>query len=500
MHALNDILHVVATVIVFLGAVPLVVAVIQFLLVGFQRFRYLYETAGDAPFPLPRTAILIPAWNEAPVLTASVEGLLALNYPRDRLRVVVIDDASTDETPQVLRALTARYPGSVEHLWRENGGQGKAHTLNHGLAHVLGDDWAEAVLIMDADVVFDSDALWRMTRHLAEPNVGAVTAYIKEGSGKQGNYLTRYIAFEYITAQAAARRAHNVLGVVACLAGGAQLHRRTSLEAIGGRIDTSTLAEDTVTTFETQLAGRRVVFDGYATVLAEEPGDLASLWKQRVRWARGNLQVTHRYRHVWFRPRARRDQHRLGSTLFGLIWFSLLATPFLLVACSASLLFLYFTDSDRAWALFHLLWVVNLVCYLLIVLMSAVVDPATFRRCWFEALIYPGLVSTCILVITALPDVFLPLLDEAGILPGDGSTPVLMIIIYVWLALSIPIAWIAKLLTGTRLRPLAPVLLTLVGYGSLLTASLVASFVLQARNADMTWDKTKKTGKVRAGR
>ncbi|MCX5414878.1 hypothetical protein [Streptomyces sp. NBC_00059] len=57
----------------------------------------------------------------------------------------------------------------------------------------------------------------------------------------------------------------------------------------------------------------------------------------------------------------------LGSALFGRIWFSLLATPFLLVACSASLLFLYFTDSGGAWALFHLLWVVNLVCYLLIV-------------------------------------------------------------------------------------------------------------------------------------
>ncbi|MFI0242641.1 glycosyltransferase [Streptomyces sp. NPDC016845] len=133
-----------------------------------------------------------------------------------------------------------------------------------------------------------------MTRHLATPDVGAVTAYIKEGSGKEGNYLTRYIAYEYITAQAAARRAQNVLGVLACLAGGAQLHSRANLEALGGQIDTTTLAEDTVTTFETQLAGRRVVFDGCATVLAEEPGSPAGLWKQRLRWARGNLQVTHR--------------------------------------------------------------------------------------------------------------------------------------------------------------------------------------------------------------
>ena len=90
-----------------------------------------------------------------------------------------------------------------------------------------------------------------MTRHLAEPAVGAVTAYIKEGS-RPGNYLTRFIGYEYITAQAAARRGQNVLGAIACLAGGAQLHTRVNLVARGGRIDTSSLAEDTITTFQTQ--------------------------------------------------------------------------------------------------------------------------------------------------------------------------------------------------------------------------------------------------------
>ncbi|MGW2591767.1 glycosyltransferase [Streptomyces sp. NPDC001515] len=498
MHTLKEILHTVAEVIVFLGAVPLVTAVLQFLLIGLQRFRHLYEDRDGAH--LPRTAVLIPAWNEAPVLTASVEGLLALRYPPDRLRVVVVDDASTDPTPEVMRELARRHPGRVVHLRREHGGQGKAHTLNHGLEHVLRDDWAEAVLVMDADVVFDHDALWRMTRHLADPGVGAVTAYIKEGSGRQGNSLTRYIAYEYITAQAAARRAQNVLGVVACLAGGAQLHTRANLEALGGRFDTTTLAEDTVTTFETQLAGRRVVFDGYATVLAEEPGELTGLWKQRLRWARGNLQVTRRYKGVWFRGRtARGEGHRLGSFLFGLIWFSLLATPVLLIACSASLVLLYFTDHDRAWALFHYLWVTNLVCYLLITLMAAVIDPRTFRRSWFEALIYPGLVATVILVVTALPGVFTPLLDRAGLLPSDGSVHPVMLAVYAWLTLSMPLAWIAKLLAGTRLRRLAPPLLHLAGYGSLLAACLVAAYVEEKRNAELTWDKTEKTGKVAAG-
>ena len=107
-----------------------------------------------------------------------------------------------------------QYPGRVFHLRREVGGQGKAHTLNHGLEQVLADDWMQAVLIMDSDVIYEPDSLRLMTRHLADPEVGSVNAYIKEGS-RPGNYMTKFIGYEYITAQAAARRSQNVLGAVA---------------------------------------------------------------------------------------------------------------------------------------------------------------------------------------------------------------------------------------------------------------------------------------------
>ena len=122
--------------------------------------------------------------------------------------------------------------------------------------------------------------------------------------------MNRFVSYEYITAQAGARRAQNVLGAQACLAGGAQLLRRESLEAIGGEIDTSSLAEDTFTTFNVQLAGGRVVFEPHAIVWAEEPRDIAGLWKQRLRWGRGNVQVTLRYRHVWLRRAQRRAARR----------------------------------------------------------------------------------------------------------------------------------------------------------------------------------------------
>lgn len=98
-----------------------------------------------------------------------------------------------------------------------------------------------------------------------------------------------------------------------------QLHSRANIEAIGGRIDTGTLAEDTVTTFQTQLSGHRAIFEPHAAVWAEEPMAIAGLWRQRLRWARGNLQVTGRFRGLWFRPGT---PGGLGGLSCGLIWFS----------------------------------------------------------------------------------------------------------------------------------------------------------------------------------
>jgi hypothetical protein len=246
-----------------------------------------------------------------------------------------------------------------------------------------------------------------MARHLADPTVGGVTAYVKDGS-QPGNLLTRFIAFEYITAQAAARRAQNVMGVLACMAGGAQLHSRDNLIAIGGAIDTSTLAEDTYTTFKTQLSGRRVVFDGNAVVWAEEPASVTALWKQRLRWGRGNLQLSAAFRNLWFRP----GRHgRLGSVAFGVLWFAVALMPVFMIMSSIGVIGLYFLRPPWAWIAFTILWSATFVAYLFETLFSFAIDPATGRRTWFEGLAFPGVISVCIMLIAVSR---LPLLSGAA--------------------------------------------------------------------------------------
>lgn len=483
----------VLLVLVALGALPIVAMGYQFVLIPLHAFRNHYAKA--APY-LPRVAVVIPAWNEGAVVGNSVDMLMRLDYPADALRVYVVDDASTDDTPDVVLAKSRQYPGQVFHLRREKGGEGKAHTLNHGLAVVLEDDWMEALLIMDADVVYLPDSLRKMTRHLADEQVGAVTAYIREGSAEK-NYLTRFIALEYALSQAASRRAQNVMGAVACLAGGAQLHSRANLEALGGRIDTSSLAEDTVTTFKTQLAGRKVVFEPHAVVLAEEPQSVAALWKQRLRWGRGNVHITRMYRRLWFRPQ---EGNRLGSIAFGLVWFGVAFQPVAMVLSSVGLVGLYLLESTTSAQVFRTIWALAACTYVFTMVMSLALDPTTARKTLREAVFFPGLVSVLITVETFFPGL---VSDDVpaifGVEVSDGALRWWTLFVYSWITLSMVGAWLIKKIDGTRAgRFVSPLLVYIVGYGPILCAITVDSYVKELRHADASWDKTEKTGRILA--
>lgn len=479
---------------VLVAVLPVVSGSYQMVLAVLFGWRNHY---GQCALYYPRVAILLPAWNEAAVIEASIERLMRLEYPVEALRVYVIDDGSTDATPDIVRAKERAYPGRVWLLRREHGGEGKAHTLNFGLERVLAEPWMQALLIMDADVIYPPSSLRMLARHLADPEVGAVTAYIQEGT-RPGNYLNRVVGYEYITAQAAARRGQNVLGALACLAGGAQLHARDSLEAIGGRIDTSSLAEDTFTTFNVQLAGRRAVFDPHVIVVAEEPDNINGLWKQRLRWARGNIQVTLRFADLFFR---RTYRHGLGGLYFGVSWFCLLLQPVFMVLAAISLITLFFVNRTLASQVFHALWITTALTYVLIVLLSIAIDPITGRRVWFEAVTFPGLISLAIILYALFPFPVVRWVSLAmsavGLRLTDREVTMVVLFTYAWVAASMLVAWWAKTMESRRGgRWLSRVLLFVAGYGPMLCAVNLHAYLKEAQGAEMVWEKTEKSGKA----
>ncbi len=469
-------------------------AVYQYLLIGLHRYHTHYEGVSTN---LPRVAIIVPAWNEGMVIGATIDRLMNLDYPSDSLRVYVVDDASTDNTPDVVKAKEIEYPMQVFHIRRDKGGEGKAHTLNHGIKQILAEDWTQALMIIDADVLYEANSLRKMARHLADEKIGAVTAYIKEGS-LPGNYLTKFIAFEYITAQAASRRAQNVMGAMACLAGGAQLHSRVSLEAIGGRIDTSSLAEDTFTTFKTQIQGRKAIFEGNAKVWAEEPDNIVGLWKQRLRWARGNVQVTIQFWDLWFN---KKKYKKLGSFSFGFCWFAIFLMPILMILATVGLTTLYFIDFPLSWKVFQMFWILNALTFLLVTLFSFMIDPETSKKSWFQGIMFPGAISLIILVYACFPaliDVYLSgLLRYLNLYPSVFAVELIVLFMYLWLSLCMAFAYLAKYIEKFKyLKMLSPWLIYISGYGALLCATSFAAYIYEIQKKEMKWDKTEKSGKV----
>jgi cellulose synthase/poly-beta-1,6-N-acetylglucosamine synthase-like glycosyltransferase len=478
---------------VLLGFLPVLAGAYQFLLLPFSLFSANLERVSNQ---LPRLSVLIPAWNEGSVIGLTIDRLMEVDYPKERLRIYVVDDASSDETPNIVREKSKLFPENVFHIRRVAGGEGKAHTLNYGLTALWESDWTEALLIMDADVIYSRDSLRKMARHLADPSVGAITAYVKEGSSEPG-YVQRFITFEYITATGASRRAQNTLGFLACLSGGAQMHSRANMMAIGAKIFSDTLAEDTFTTFRTQLAGRRAIFEPNAIVYAEEPASLNMLWKQRLRWARGNVQVTSVFRNVWLRKN--RHPH-LGSLSMSLLWFTIFLMPVFQILTSSALCVLYVIDAAVAWSLFNSFWILSTIVYLLVTLSSFVIDAESSRKSIVEGILFPGVVSLAVMVHALWPPILeLRVLDSAmfWVLQHPRVEMTLTLFLYAWVAASMAVSYLAVRIEKTRFGFLAPVLIYTGGYGSLLCAVTLGAYIKEWQGAARTWDKTEKTGTVK---
>ncbi len=477
--------------------IPVLAGLYQYILVGLSLFSTHLERVKPH---LPRTAILIPAWNEDSVIEVTIDRLMKLRYPRERLRVYVIDDASTDMTPQKTIQKMKQYPGRVFHIRRVAGGEGKAHTLNYGLDVLWMSEWTEAVLIMDADVIYTKDSLAKMSRHLSDPEIGAVTAYIKEGS-RAPNAIQRFIGFEYITATGASRRAQNALGFLACLSGGAQLHSRENLMDIGGQIFSHTLAEDTFTTFRTQLKGRKAIFEPNAIVYAEEPDDLNGLWKQRVRWARGNVQITSVFSKLWFN---RTTHGAMGTFSMGVLWFSIFLMPIFQIMSAAGLIGLYFMNAPLAWFLFRGLWIIAGVTYLIVTFVSYVVDTESASKTWLEGILFPGLISLSVIIYALVPPLGDWVADVLHLKACPQAVALGQLFLYAWQALSMLVAWLAKEVEVRTIsagiprlgRWLSLVMIYISGYGPFLCAVTFGAYIKEFRGAEMKWDKTVKTGKV----
>ncbi len=242
------------------------------------------DEAGARGRPWPLVTIVVPAFNEGPVIQQSIRSLLSLDYPC--FEVLVVDDGSSDDTCQ--RALQAsRGFGRVRVIRKPNGG--KASALNVGLAHARG----SLILNMDADSKLSSNALRACVGHFLDPSVGAVAGNIKVANRE--NLVTRLQSLEYIHGLALERRAQDAIKAVSVIGGPLGMFRKSALQAVGG-YDSDTFAEDRDVTLKLLAKGWLVTYEPEARAWCESPSRWLDLLGQRYRWTRGTVQAVFKHR------------------------------------------------------------------------------------------------------------------------------------------------------------------------------------------------------------
>ncbi|MFA7323224.1 MAG: glycosyltransferase family 2 protein [Candidatus Nanopelagicales bacterium] len=239
----------------------------------------------------PDVLVVVAAHNEAHVVDGLVMSLLGLRYPHSRLRVLVVDDASTDFTGARLDQWQRQHP-RLEVLHRAPGlGGGKSGALNDGIAHA--GESAEIIVIFDADHEPEPSALLRVVRHFRDPMVGAVmgrcvvrnAAETRISSTVFVDYLSGYLVNEY------GRQAVYELPAY----GGANCAVRAAvLRHIGG-FNLHSVTEDTDLTLRIVAGGGKVRYDPAAVDFEEAVRTARTYWKQRYRWARGHQRCARDY-------------------------------------------------------------------------------------------------------------------------------------------------------------------------------------------------------------
>jgi cellulose synthase/poly-beta-1,6-N-acetylglucosamine synthase-like glycosyltransferase len=232
---------------------------------------------------VPTVSLVIAAYNEQSCIQETLRNKLLLSYDRDRLEIIVVSDASTDQTDEIVRTFTQK---GVK-LVRQEPRQGKTAALNNAVSIAKGD----IVFFADANSIWDENVLIRIVSNFADPQVGYVTGkmvYVNKESNIIGDGCGVYMKYENIL-----RKLETMVGSVVGVDGGIDAMRRCLFEPI--RQD---LLPDFVLPLKVIEKGYRVAYEPGA-LLKEEPLDnTTDEFKMRVRVTLRSLHALWYMRHL----------------------------------------------------------------------------------------------------------------------------------------------------------------------------------------------------------
>lgn len=256
-------------------------------------FIYMYKVnKTDGHIPLkeyPMVSVMVPAHNESIVIRKTVLALLNFDYPKDRYEIIVINDNSSDNSAEVLSKIQAKFPDRkliVLNTDNKLGGKGKSNALNIALSVASG----SVIAIYDADNTPAPNALRILVENLmADEKLGAVIGKFRTRN-RNASLLTRFVNIETLAYQCMNQAGRFFFFKLCTIPGTNFVIRRSIINQMGGW-DTKALSEDTEISFRIYRMGYYIKFMPLAVTWEQEPQKLKQCFKQRTRWAKGNIYV-----------------------------------------------------------------------------------------------------------------------------------------------------------------------------------------------------------------
>ncbi len=263
----------------------------------------------------PPVTLLIPAHNEEAVIGATLESLTKLTYPKEKLQVLVVDDASRDRTGEIVDAWTAKVPW-IEVLHRAKGGNGKSRAMNEALGKVRGD----IVLTFDADYMPEPGIVEKLVTPFIDPEVGGVQGRVVVRN-EEDSFVSKIVTLERIGGFVIDQWARDALDLVPQYGGTVGGFRMSLLRELGG-FNPEALTEDTDLTVKCVLRGYKVRYVPDAEAYEEAVTTWRAYWRQRNRWAKGHMQVALHYIPEVFRSKRLRFAQKVDMFLLLMIYFT----------------------------------------------------------------------------------------------------------------------------------------------------------------------------------
>lgn len=248
------------------------IGLMAYVFVGYPGLLWLFSKLRPRPLLqqniTPSVTLLISAFNEAHVIGRKIENALALDYPRERLEIMVISDASSDATDEIVRSYADR--GVVLHRMPQRGG--KTLGLNAGVERAR----SEILVFSDANIIYRPDALRKLVRNFADPAVGCVTGdsrYEESAQSAAHQEEDTYWGYERFIRACESRIGSTVGGDGAIFAIRRALYRPLAHDAIN----------DLVIPLRIVLEGHRAVFEPEAVGVEPSAGSFKREFRRKRR-------------------------------------------------------------------------------------------------------------------------------------------------------------------------------------------------------------------------